>query len=79
MTPLDKLLAEELPTGNFGHALPPRTTPSRPAPKWTPEEQAAHWAELGRAIAGWVDPDERERRKASHLRVVDGEDSEAAA
>lgn len=66
MSALDRLLAEELPTGTFGHAQP---TPvqQRPVTPWTPAEQAAHYAELARAIG------------APYLRVVDdGQEADAA-
>ncbi|MEW2147743.1 hypothetical protein AB0909_00655 [Streptomyces albidoflavus] len=47
MTARERLLAEELPTGTFGRGERPR----RPAPRpWTPEEQAAHYAELAAAL-----------------------------
>jgi hypothetical protein len=65
-TPRERLLAEDLPTGTFGHALPPRPT-RRAARAWTPEEQAAHWAELCRAVG------------QPHLRVVSDDTGEAAA
>lgn len=71
MNALERLLAEELPTGTFGHALPPPPPPARPIRSWTPEEQAQHLADLLAALEGWVwDEDERatERR---HLRAVD--------
>lgn len=47
-TPLERLLAEELPTGTFGGARPAR----RPAPmSVTPRtEQARHYAELAAAL-----------------------------
>ena len=69
MTPLERLLAEELPTGTFGHALPPQPERRHVQPEpWTPEEQAAHRAELCRALG------------LPHLTVVDDEPgSEAAA
>lgn len=65
MTPLDRLLAEELPTGTFGHAQPVPVE-HRPVTPWTAAEQAAHYAELARAIG------------APYLRVID-DDQEADA
>jgi hypothetical protein len=88
MTPLERLLAEELPTGTFGHARPPAPD-RRLARPWTPEEQAEHRAVLEEALDGWQSDDEHDQRKRAysrdrarehrHLRVIDGEDSEAAA
>jgi len=52
-TPLERLLAEELPTGTFGHALPPKPWPAEARPyvsQWTPEEQAQHLADLNAAL-----------------------------
>lgn len=53
-TPLERLLAEELPTGTFGHALPPPPPDPYPITRWTPEEQAQHWTDLAAGLAGWV-------------------------
>lgn len=46
MSPLDRLLAETIPT---------RPTPApKPATEpWTAEEQAQHWADLAAALNGW--------------------------
>ncbi|MFD9192955.1 hypothetical protein ACFWCA_32675 [Streptomyces phaeochromogenes] len=69
MSALDRLLAEELPTGTFGYAKPVPAE-RRPVTPWTPAEQAAHYAELARAIG------------APYLHVVDETDDiddEAAA
>lgn len=46
MSPLDRLLAETIPT---------RPTPApKPAHEpWTPEEQTQHWADLNEAIRDW--------------------------
>ncbi|MFH8752979.1 hypothetical protein ACH4GK_17710 [Streptomyces rimosus] len=51
MSALDQLFVEELPTGTFGDAQPPkpRTAP-RPRRPWLPAEQAAHYAALAAAI-----------------------------
>lgn len=70
MSPLDRLLAEELPTGTFGHAQPPQPAP-RPIRPWTPEEQARHWAELGEALEGWHWEGGTSRRsRRRHLRAL---------
>lgn len=88
MTPLDRLLAEELPTGTFGHAQPPKQRPAEHLPyvsRWTPEEQAQHLADLNAALDGWQDPGDRaardrNRHRPAHLRVIDGASgSEAVA
>ncbi|MEV5957258.1 hypothetical protein AB0M11_26415 [Streptomyces sp. NPDC051987] len=71
MTPLERLLAEELPTGTFGHALPPPQPGHRPPARWTPEEQAQHWADLGKALQGWHWQDDTSlSKKRRHLRLV---------
>ena len=68
MTAYDRLMAEELPTGTFGHALPV-APPPRPIRPWTAEEQAGHLADLTRELATWVyrEPEPEEPR----LRLVD--------
>jgi hypothetical protein len=54
-------MAEAIPTGTFGHALPP---PEGPRP-WTALEQAEHLAVLEAALDGWRwDEDPR------HLRLI---------
>lgn len=60
MTPMERLLAEAIPT--------------RPAPPdshtlWTPAEQARHRADLLNALDGWTY--DRDRRQGRHLRLVD--------
>lgn len=74
-TAYERLMAEALPTGTFGHALPPgqRATP----PAWTPEEQAQHLADLTAALDGWHSQDEhdvRKRQRHRHLRLVHARD-----
>ncbi|MFJ1647943.1 hypothetical protein [Streptomyces sp. NPDC088258] len=68
MSPMERLLAEAIPTGTFGDATPVRPRArSTEAPNWTVEEQAQHVAELEAAL------DQGERRgtgKPQHLRVV---------
>ncbi|MEU5580980.1 hypothetical protein ABZ791_30350 [Streptomyces huasconensis] len=46
MTVFDRLMAEALPTGTFGHAEPARARAADAAPRWTPAEQAQHVAAL---------------------------------
>lgn len=68
MTPYERLMAEAVPTGTFGHARPVRRATTEPAPRWTPEEQAAHRAELDAALVGFETRGPRRPR----LRVIDG-------
>jgi hypothetical protein len=72
----ERLLAEELPTGTFGHALPPPSGPRA----WTALEQAEHVAVLLEAVNGWQSDDERDIRKRDrhHLRLVDDAEADAA-
>ncbi|MFJ3037752.1 hypothetical protein [Streptomyces tendae] len=49
MTPYERLLAESIPTGTFGHAQPTTAQPRTTRP-WTPEEQAQHRADLEAAL-----------------------------
>ena len=49
MSPMDRLLAEALPTGTFGDAQPTRRA-GREIRRWTQEEQARHLAELAEAV-----------------------------
>lgn len=88
MNAYERLMAEAIPTGTFGYARPPSPARREVRP-WTPEEQAAHRAQLDEALNGWQSDDEHDDRKRTynrdrarerrHLRVVDGGDSEAAA
>ncbi|MFD4263961.1 hypothetical protein ACFWR9_41755 [Streptomyces sp. NPDC058534] len=60
-------MAEEIPTGTFGHPRP-HTSP------WSPQEQAQHRAELLAALNSWQDPSKhatRDRnRHRTHLRLI---------
>ncbi|MEV6547940.1 hypothetical protein AB0M57_04430 [Streptomyces sp. NPDC051597] len=49
MTALDRLLAEAIPDGTFGDAVPARRR-RMPPPPWTADEQAAHYRELAEAL-----------------------------
>ncbi|MDN3244115.1 hypothetical protein [Streptomyces sp. ZSW22] len=49
MTPYERLMAEALPTGTFGHAQPTTIQPRTRRP-WTEEEQAQHRADLEAAL-----------------------------
>lgn len=75
MNAYERLMAEALPTGTFGRARPAphqKAAPAcskQPAPAWTPEEQAAHRAQLEAALAGTETRGPRRPR----LRVIDGE------
>jgi hypothetical protein len=46
MSPLDRLLAEAIPTR-------PAPAPKPAHEPWTPEEQAQHLADLAAALDGW--------------------------
>lgn len=71
MNAYERLMAEAIPTGTFGHAIPPPPPDPRPIRPWTPEEQARHVADLLAALDGWVwDEDERADQRR-HLRAVD--------
>ncbi|MEU7597319.1 hypothetical protein AB0B79_30445 [Streptomyces sp. NPDC039022] len=67
MKELERIFAEELPTGTFGDSLPPPPPAVRPPRPWLPAEQAAHYAELADAIG--------ER----HLTVLTAPDDRSAA
>lgn len=69
MNAYERLMAEAVPTGTFGHARPAQWRETTPAPAWTPEEQAAHLAELEAALAGT----ETRGPRRPNLRVIDGE------
>lgn len=50
MTPYERLLAEQIPTGTFGDARPPTDPASR---AWTAQEQLDHRRTLDNALDGW--------------------------
>lgn len=68
MTPYERLMAEAIPTGTFGHARPAKRRRTESAPRWTPEEQAAHLAALEAELDAY---DHHPRRPK--LRVIEGE------
>lgn len=68
MTPYERLMAEAVPTGTFGHARPARRQHAEPAPAWTPEEQARHLA----VLEAELDAYDRHPRRPK-LRVIDGQ------
>jgi hypothetical protein len=77
VTPYERLMAEAIPTGTFGHARPTRRHKAAPAPAWTPEQQAAHRADLDAALDGFELDDEyanhkrdRYREQRAHLRLI---------
>lgn len=62
-TPLERLLAETIPT-----RPPPAPSTPRPVPaghRWTREQQDAHWAALCEAVGSTT-----EQRPARHLRAL---------
>jgi hypothetical protein len=74
-TPYERLLAEEIPTGTFGHATPP---PPGPRP-WTAIEQAEHRRTLDEALDGWEWNRDERRTERRHLRLVDTQPDTRAA
>lgn len=74
-TPYDRLMAEEIPTGTFGHAEPPRPGP-RP---WTAIEQAEHHATLTAAINSWEWNRDERRTDRCHLRLINTQTDTQAA
>ncbi|MFI1677014.1 hypothetical protein [Streptomyces sp. NPDC020607] len=80
-TPYERLAAEEVPTGTFGHAQPPHAPDShtRPAPTWTPTQQAQHRTNLLAALNNWTWDDDARDAERRHLRLIaDQNDTNAA-
>jgi hypothetical protein len=75
VTPYERLLAEEIPTGTFGHAQPP---PPGPRP-WTAIEQAEHRRTLDEALDNWEWNRDERRTERRHLRLVDANHTERPA
>lgn len=65
MTPLERLYAEEIPTGTFGDAPPPTSRPQPNTRPWTAQEQLDHRRALDDALDGWHD-----QTDPRHLRAV---------
>ncbi|UDM00045.1 hypothetical protein [Streptomyces longhuiensis] len=80
-TPHERLTAEEIPTGTFGHALPPRPAerPTCPGTTWTAIQQAQHCADLLEAITDWVWDEETRADERRHLQLVETESHKDAA
>lgn len=74
-TPYERLLAEEIPTGTFGHAAPPPPGPRR----WTAIEQAEHRRTLDEALDNWEWNRDERRTERRHLRLVDTNHTERPA
>ncbi|MHC5259876.1 hypothetical protein ACYSUO_18520 [Streptomyces sp. UC4497] len=81
MTPHERLAAEDVPTGTFGHALPPRPSDAhvRPGPTWSATEQAQHCADLLTAIDGWIWDEDARADQRRHLQLIDGQADTNAA
>lgn len=80
MTPYERLMAEALPTGTFGHAQPPQPGP-RP---WTALEQAEHLRTLEEALNGWQTTEDRatrdrNRHRPAHLQLIPNQPDQTAA
>ena len=60
MTPLERLLAEAIPTRP---PRPPTPAPRTPPAPWTPAEQDAHWRQLCAAVGA-------PKEQRPHLRPV---------
>ncbi|MFF3398274.1 hypothetical protein ACFYW6_07145 [Streptomyces sp. NPDC002659] len=64
MTPYERLLAEQIPTGTFGGERPP-------APTWSPTAQAQHVADLEAALDGWEYAEHtRQPQTTRHLQLA---------
>lgn len=73
MSPLERLLAEAVPTGTFGEAQPTTARSTEPR-RWTPAEQAAHYAALAEGIDGWEYAEHTRRPHTTrHLYVIETE------
>jgi hypothetical protein len=69
VTPLERLLAEGIPTRPPPASPLPRRVP--PGYRWTPAEQDQHWADLCEAIRDWRWEDDTSlSAKRKHLRLA---------
>jgi hypothetical protein len=69
MSPYDRLMAEALPTGTFGHAEPARPRQADRVSLWTSDEQADHVA----ALEAELDRLEGRGTGKPKLRLVEGQ------
>jgi hypothetical protein len=69
----ERLMAEALPTGTFGHATPPGPR------RWTAIEQAEHRRTLDEALDSWEWNRDERRTERRHLRLVDDQPDTRAA
>lgn len=69
MSLYDRLMAEALPTGTFGHAEPARPRQAGYLSLWTPDEQADHVA----VLEAELDRLEGRGTGKPQLRVIEGE------
>lgn len=69
MTPYERLMAEALPTGTFGHAEPVQPRQTERVSLWTSDEQAAHVA----ALEAELDRLEGRGTGKPKLRLIEGQ------
>lgn len=69
MNAYERLMAEAIPTGTFGHAEPSPRHPTGRISLWTPEEQAEHMA----VLEAELDRLEGRGTGKPKLRVIKGE------
>ncbi|MGW0495073.1 hypothetical protein ACWD0Z_06420 [Streptomyces sp. NPDC003007] len=78
-TPYQRLMAEAIPTGTFGHPRPPKPHDE----PWTADEQAQHLATLAAALKDWQNPAQaaqrdRDRDRRPHLHLIRTDQPDAA-
>lgn len=81
-TPYERLLAEELPTGQFGGPRPHQPEPPRLPDHLEPttkEDQIRHYADLAHALAGWNDGEHDPRRRLTAVPEAPAEAPDQAA
>jgi hypothetical protein len=69
VSPYDRLMAEALPTGTFGHAEPARPRQAGRVVRWTTDEQASHVA----ALEAELDRLDGRGTGKPKLRLIDGQ------